>query len=134
LAHLEHRLDFLTSQRRDATPRHRTLRAALGWSYQLLPPELQRFFARLSVFRGGWTLEAAAAVCEEALALDYLAQLQECSLVLAEEGSQGVRFRMLETLREYAAEQLTPEEQDRLQRRHAEQYFAQTARLEAEQD
>jgi predicted ATPase len=134
LAHLEHRLDFLTSQRRDATPRHRTLRAAIGWSYQLLPPELQHFFARLSVFRGGWTLEAAAAICEEPLALDYLTQLQECSLVLADEGSHGVRFRMLETLREYAAEQLAPEEQDRLQRHHAEHCLAQTARLETEQD
>jgi predicted ATPase len=63
VAQLEQRFDFLVSRRRDVAARHRTLRAAMEWSYQLLPLELQRFFARLSVFRGGWTLEAAAAVC-----------------------------------------------------------------------
>jgi hypothetical protein len=78
----------------------------VDWSYRLLSPELQRFLARLSVFRGGWTAEAAEAVCEESLALDYLAQLRECSLVLTEESAAGIRFRMLETLREYAGEQL----------------------------
>jgi predicted ATPase len=101
LAHLEHRLDFQTSSRRDATARHRTLRAAVDWSYELLSSELQQFFAWLSVFRGGWTLQAAAAVCEESAALDYLSQLQACSLIVAEEISGESRFRMLETLREY---------------------------------
>jgi predicted ATPase/DNA-binding SARP family transcriptional activator len=119
LAHLEHRLDFLSTQRRDATPRHQTLRAAIDWSYRLLAPELQRLFARLSVFRGGWTLEAASTVCEEPLALDRLTQLQECSLVLGEEGDLGVRFRMLETLREFAAEQLGGDERSLMEQRHA---------------
>ena len=78
------------SRRRDAAERHRTLRAAIEWSYRLLSPELQRFLARLSVFRGGWTVEAAEAVCaepraEEPRALDSLTQLRECSLVQAEE-------------------------------------------------
>src|SRR5207247_425957 len=63
LAQLSHRFDFLVSRRRDVTERHRTIRAAIDWSYQLLSPELQQFFARLSVFRGGWTLAAAEAVC-----------------------------------------------------------------------
>src|SRR5262249_61830649 len=63
LQRLERRLDFLVSRRRDLPERHRTLRAAIDGSYQLLTPELQRFFAQLSVFRGGWTLEAAEAVC-----------------------------------------------------------------------
>jgi tetratricopeptide (TPR) repeat protein len=133
VAQLARRFDFLVSRRRDATPRHRSLRAAIDWSYQLLAPELQRFFARLSVFRGGWTLEAAEAVCSGAPdpdVLDYLAQLRECTLVLAEESAMGMRFRMLETLREFAAEQQAPEERTELERRHAEYYMALAAATE----
>jgi predicted ATPase/DNA-binding SARP family transcriptional activator len=150
VAHLEQRFDFLVSRKRDAATRHRSLRAALDWSYQLLSPALRRFFARLSVFRGGWTLAAAEAVCEEPLALEYLEQLRECSMALAEssvmrraaavkcseehpsaddsqrttpDGGSEMRFRVLETLREYAWEQLAPEERDLLQRRHTEYYL-----------
>ncbi len=64
-------------------------------------------------------METAEAVCEEPLALDYLAQLRECSLVLVEESGEGIRFRMLETLREYAEEQLSSTERRNLQQRHA---------------
>jgi predicted ATPase len=85
LAHLERRFDFLISRRRDASARHRTLRAAIDWSYQLLAPELQRFFARLSLFRGGWDLEAAASIAD-------------CGLQIAEwtedEGRQTTDGRM----------------------------------------
>jgi len=119
LAQLAHRFDFLSSRKRDVTDRQRTLRGAIDWSYRLLAPELQRFFARLSVFRGGWTVEAAEAVCEEPLALDYLAQLRECSLALTEEGD-GMRFSLLETLREYAHEQLVSEERAAAERRHVD--------------
>ena len=59
---LEQRCDLLVSRKRGMDARHQSLRAALDWSCRLLSPELQRFFARLSVFRGGWTLEAAEAV------------------------------------------------------------------------
>src|SRR5205807_7205886 len=59
------RLVFLVSQQRAADPRQGSMRATYEWSYQLLPPEVQRFFARLSVFRGGCTLEAAAAACDD---------------------------------------------------------------------
>lgn len=110
LTRWEHRFHFLVSRRKDIPPRHLSLRAAVEWSYRLLSPELQQFFTRLSVFRGGWTIEAAEIVCEEPLALEYLEQLRECSLVLAEERAAGMRFRMLETLREYGAAQLSPEE------------------------
>lgn len=110
LGQMERRFDLLVGRKRGTTERHRTLRAAVDWSYQLLSPELQRFFARLSVFRGGWTLEAAQAVSGEPLALDYLAQLRECSLVLAEEATPSnqpeMRFSMLETLREYSQDRL----------------------------
>jgi predicted ATPase/DNA-binding SARP family transcriptional activator len=124
LSQLEQRFAFLVSRRRDMSERHRTLRATVEWSYRLLPPELQRFFARLSVFRDGWVVEAAEAVCEEPLALDYLAQLRECSLVLTEENGLAIRFRLLEMLREYGQEQLTPEDRESARRRHAEYYLA----------
>src|SRR5207249_11216154 len=109
LERVSQRFELLSSTQRGVAPRHRSLRAALEWSYQLLVPELQRFFARLSVFQGGWTLEAAEAVCAEPKALLYLEQLRECSLVQAVETGGEMRFRLLETLREYGAEQLEPE-------------------------
>jgi predicted ATPase/DNA-binding SARP family transcriptional activator len=149
LNQLARRFDFLVSRRRDGAKRHQTLHAAVDWSYRLLTPELQRFFARLSVFRGGWTVEAAEAVCEEGApadgadlaeatragpALDYLAQLRECSLVLAEEDGVEVRFRMLETLREYAAEQLeASEEIAALRREHADFFLALAAQADSSQ-
>jgi predicted ATPase/DNA-binding SARP family transcriptional activator len=106
LSQLQDRFGLLVSRRRDVSARHRTLRSALDWSYHLLSPELQQFLCRLSVFRGGFSLEAVEGVCEEELALDYLAQLRECSLILAEDNGEQVRYGMLETLREYAREKL----------------------------
>jgi predicted ATPase/serine/threonine protein kinase len=129
LARLGQRLDLLASRRGDVPERHRTLRASIEWSYQLLAPAPRRLFARLSVFRGGWTLEAAETVCVEAGVLDGLGQLCECSLVVAEERGEEIRFRMLETIREYAAERLAAGEAGTLGRRHAEYYagFAEEA-------
>ncbi|MGD2174363.1 MAG: tetratricopeptide repeat protein [Candidatus Brocadiaceae bacterium] len=124
---MEDRFAFLVSRKRDVPERHRTLAAAMDWSYALLQPELQRFFARLAVFRGGWTAEAAEKVSGEADALDRLLQLRECSLVLAEpttEAAEGMRFRMLETIREYAQQQLSTDELSGLRRRHADYYLA----------
>ena len=109
LAQLSHRLDFLASRRRDVAERQRTLRGTVEWSFRLLSPQLQRFFSCLSVFRGGWSVEAAEAVCKEPLALDYLEQLRECSLLMSDDRDRGetvLRFRMLETLREYGQERL----------------------------
>jgi predicted ATPase/DNA-binding SARP family transcriptional activator len=131
-ADLSHRFDLLASRQRNVAERHRTLRAALDWSYQLLSPELQRTFARLSVFRAGWTIEAAVAVCEEPEALEQLQELCACSLVLAEESGPEMRFRMLEMLRDYGGEQLTPEERSALERRHAEYFAAMAERAEPE--
>jgi predicted ATPase/DNA-binding SARP family transcriptional activator len=128
LARLEQRLDFLESRRRDAVSRHRSLRAAIEWSYQLLAPELQRFFARLSVFRGGWTL-AAAAVCAvgaadpAAASLECLMALRQSSLAIVEEAGDELRYRCLETLREYGSEQLESHgETETARRRHLEYY------------
>jgi predicted ATPase/DNA-binding SARP family transcriptional activator/uncharacterized protein HemY len=133
LSHLSHRLDFLAKRKRDVAERQRTLRGALEWSYRLLAPELQRFFSRLSVFRGGWTAEAAEDVCDEPLALDYLEQLRECSLVLAAETNTGAyRFRMLETLREYAQERLAEtQEAVAIRQRHLDHFLALAEEAEA---
>lgn len=123
LSQLSHRFDFLATRKRDVAERQRTLRGTLEWSYRLLSPELQRFFAHLSVFRSSWTVEAAEAVCEEPLALDYLEQLRECSLVQLvtsdAAAADPLRFRMLETLREYGQERLAESgETDAVRLRH----------------
>lgn len=126
LTQLSRRFDFLTTRRRDTNDRHRTLHDAMDWSYQLLTPELQRFFCRLSVFRGGGTIEAAEAVCEEPLSLDYWEQLRECSLVFSREQdnrSGEIRFVMLETLREFAEALLSPSEKNALSARHLKWCF-----------
>lgn len=120
----DRRLDFLTSRRRDLPPRHRSLRAVLESSYRLLPPDERRLHARLSVFRGGWTVEAAECVCDEPDALVHLARLRERSLVLAEEAGDAMCFRMHETIRDYAAEQVSPEERAPLVSRHAAWFVA----------
>lgn len=104
------RLDLLAGRGKPGTPaRHQTLRNALDWSYELLSPHLRRFWEDLSVFRGGWSVEAAEAVTNEPLTLDYLAQLRECSLIQTEQEAHGageIRFFLLETLRDYAGERL----------------------------
>jgi predicted ATPase/DNA-binding SARP family transcriptional activator len=125
-AQLANRFGFLVSRKRGISDRQRTLRDTVDWSYRLLTPELQRFFYRLSVFRGGWTVEAAEAVCEEPLSLDYLEQLRECSLVLADEPVSGsIRFRTLETLREFGMERLTEsKEADAVRDRHLHHFLS----------
>jgi predicted ATPase/DNA-binding SARP family transcriptional activator/Tfp pilus assembly protein PilF len=129
---LEGRLGGLVSGMRDVAERHRSLWGALAWSYRLLPEGLLEFFAGLSVFRGGWTVGAAAAVCGERRAGEYLERLGGCSLVEWEERGGERRYRMLETLREFAAGQLTSQSQPEFATRHMEFYaaLAQTTRPE----
>jgi predicted ATPase len=118
LERLSQRLDLLRGGR-DSDPRQQTLRATIEWSYDLLSNEEQRLFARLAVFRGGCTLEAAEAVAHADL--DALQSLVDKSLVRHADG----RFLMLETIREYAGEQLEQSgEAGELQRRHAEHFLA----------
>ena len=124
LGQMSRRFQFLVGRSRGAEVRHRTLQSAIEWSFRLLSPALRRFFARLSVFRGGWSLEAAEAVCEEELTLDAFSQLQECSLIVAEETRETMRYGMLETLREYAIAQMAAEEWSALRRRHRDHYLA----------
>ena len=104
LERIAQRLDLLKGGR-DADERHATLRATIGWSYDLLDDGEQRLFARLAVFRGGCTLEAAEAVCDANL--DTLASLLDKSLVRRRTDANGdERFWMLETIREFARERL----------------------------
>jgi non-specific serine/threonine protein kinase len=127
LRRLGSRLDLLVGGR-DAPPRHATLRHAIGWSYELLAPEERALFRRLAVFAGGCTLEAVRAVvaeeAEERGLLDDLAALVDNSLVQQEPLDDGeARFRMLETVRQFALEQLQATgEADAIARRHAAYY------------
>ncbi len=121
LERLEQRLPLLAGGTRDAPERQRTLRATIEWSHELLTTDEQRLFARLAVFRGGCTLEAAEAVVDADL--DMLQSLVDKSLVRVRPDSG--RFWMLETIREFATEQLTASgEADELRRRHAEFFLA----------
>ena len=107
---------------RDAETRQRTLRATIDWSYELLDPPEQRLLAALSVFRGGWTLDAAEDVCDADL--DLLQSLVDKSLVRRWESG---RFGMLETIREFAAERLAPDDRGAAAAAAA-RAFARTAR------
>ena len=100
LERLEQRLALLTRGARDLPERQQTLRATIEWSYELLDRGEQELMVRLSVFAGGWSLEAAEAVCDAELGT--LAALVDKSLVRERDG----RFSMLETIREYARERL----------------------------
>jgi len=132
LERLGRTLDLLIGRPRGVPPRHQTLRAAIGWSYDLLAPDEQALFRRLSVFSGGWTLDAAETVCGEDLDVFGLtAGLADKSLVREMPGHRPVRFGMLESIREFAGDQLaTLGEADEVQRRHAAYYATLAERLE----
>jgi predicted ATPase/DNA-binding SARP family transcriptional activator len=114
----------------DLPTRHRTLTAALEWSFRLLNPAQQRLFARLAVFRGGWTQETAETVCTEPDAISLLAELQEASLCtlgrsIADEAEDEVRYDFLETVRAFSRKQLEARgEVNELMRRHAAFFLA----------
>ena len=119
-ARLTDRLALLRSSKPGAPDRQRSLRGLLDWSFELLEEIERRSFARLGIFAGAWTLEAAAAVCEidETDALDVVSALVEASLVNIIHDRAGSRYRLLETIRAYALDRpgddLTP-----LRERHA---------------
>jgi predicted ATPase/DNA-binding SARP family transcriptional activator len=129
-ARLDDRFRFLRYWRRTPEPRHATLGTTMAWSYDLLSEAERALLRRLSVFAGGFTLEAAAAVCldeDSGAALELLTRLIEGSLVLAEPRDGTTRYRMLETVRHYAAErQAEAGEADEARSRHAA-YFLELA-------
>jgi len=121
-ARLDRRLDVLTGGPHDVPERQRTLRAALAWSYDLLDDDERRLFSRLGVFPGSWTLDAAQKVCGNGRDLtDGIGRLVDSSLVRRLERPGEARFAMLETLSEYAREQLAASgDADAVAQRHAE--------------
>ncbi len=114
-ARLDQRFRLLTAGSRSALPRQQTLRALIDWSYDILERPQKRLLAQLSVFAGGWTLEAAECVCsgdgiEVHQVLDLLTSLVEKSLVVYEHREGKARYRLLETLREYSQDRLLESE------------------------
>lgn len=123
-ARLDDRFNLLISGSRAVLPRHQTLRAMIDWSYDLLPEQARLLFRRMSVFAGGFTLEAAEQICsDESLmkpaVLDVLGRLVDRSLVIVDQQQEEARYRMLETIREYAREMLSASgEEERVRNRH----------------
>ncbi|MBV9545908.1 MAG: hypothetical protein JOY61_16175 [Chloroflexi bacterium] len=123
-AHLGNRFELLKAGRRVVPSRQQTLRAAIDWSHDLLSEPERRLLRRLAVFADGWDLEAVEAVCgapdlEAGALVDVLGQLVEKSLVVAGPRDDEMRYRLLETVREYAWERLTQAgEADALRDRH----------------
>jgi predicted ATPase/serine/threonine protein kinase/Tfp pilus assembly protein PilF len=132
LGRLGQRLNLLAPRQPDLTDRHRTLRATIDWSYGLLAEQEQRVFAGLSVFRGGWTLDAAETVVGDdecrmmsSEVVDVLERLTATSLVIGEECGDEMRYRMLESIREFGLERVAASgEIDELRRRHAAYFLA----------
>lgn len=126
---LDDRFRLLTGGGRAAVARQQTLRALIDWSYDLLTESERALFRRLSVFVGGWGLEAAEAVCpddhiEQEIILELLAHLVDKSLVMMLERHGAARYAMLETIREYAREKLVDSgESPLLRKRHSEYFF-----------
>src|SRR5215475_14206507 len=108
-ANLADRFRFLAYRRPAADPRHQALRAAMDWSYELLSPDERGMLGELSVFAGSFGLAQAAEVCtgsDETVALDVIDRLAGKSLVTAKTAADGTRYRLLETVRQYAADRL----------------------------
>ena len=123
---IENRLGLLADGPRDLPDRQRTLRSTIDWSYDLLREEEQLLLARLAVFAGGWTLDAAEGVCDAGVST--LGSLVEKSLVRSRQDAlAGTRFSMLETVREYALERLTVSGELRAVRDRHASYFGDLA-------
>ena len=128
-ARLEDRFSILSGGSRSTITRHRTLRGAIDWSFTLLSPVEQTLLERLSIFSGSFSLEAVEAICSEepierGEILDLLAGLVDKSLVVANTRERSARYWLLESIREYARERLTPAVREALLRRHAEAFLA----------
>ena len=130
---LDARFDLLAGGNRSAPPRHQTLRAAIDWSYELLTNPEQTLFRRLSVFLGGFDLDAAETVCGfnelKRHVLTLLGRLVDKSLLFVEATSKygQTRYRLLETIREYAKEKLTESGEEHIVRDHHMEYFTELA-------
>lgn len=139
-ARLDDRFRLLTGGSRTALPRQQTLRAMIDWSWDLLSEAERVLLRRLTVFRGGWTLEAAESICadgqlmreqhnaslaiEDGDVLDLLTHLVDKSLVVMDEQADGARYHLLETIRQYAMEKLlTAGETEQVRSQHLTYYL-----------
>jgi predicted ATPase len=127
---LDERFKILTGGSRTALPRQQTMRALIDWSYDLLAEREQELFRFVSIFAGTFTLDAVTSVCagqdiEDVEVLDLITSLVDKSLVVADDAGHDVRYRMLESTRQYAREKLGERgEAEATARRHAEAYVA----------
>lgn len=137
-ARLDDALRLLGNRRRTSPARHETLRATFDWSHALLDAHEQTLFRRLAVFIGGWTIEAAEVVCggdgiDSNAVLDLLERLLDKSLVVVAAETTGVRYHLLETVRQYAREKLDASaEAPLLAERHADYYLVLAEEAETE--
>ena len=137
-ARLQESFNLLTTGNRNALPRHQALRAAIDWSYDLLSGAEQALLRRLSIFVNGWTLEAAQSICADtqissAAIVDLLAQLINKSLVVVEKKQIWTRYRMLETIRQYAREKLGKADEEEYSRvQHLHYYLKLSEQIEQE--
>lgn len=133
---LHERFRVLTGGDRTALPRHKTMRALIDWSYDLLADNEKALLRRLAIFAGGWTLEAASQVCqgdgiEELDVMDLVSSLVDKSLVVAETSGETARYRLLDSTRDYALERLLQSgERDDLSRRHGKFFEAVAKKLD----
>ncbi|MGZ6564447.1 MAG: helix-turn-helix transcriptional regulator [Solirubrobacteraceae bacterium] len=124
------RFRLLIGGSRSAMPRQQTLRASVDWSHDLLTDDERTLFRRLAVFAGGWTLDAVEQVCageglDRLAILDLLTSLVDKSMVGVEQHGGGMRYRLLETVRQYALDRLTLSgERDALRARHRDAFLA----------
>jgi predicted ATPase/DNA-binding SARP family transcriptional activator len=135
---LDDRFDLLTTGSCTALPRQQTLRATIDWSYDLLSEKERILLRRVTAFAGGWTLEAVEAVCsgdniETSQVLDLLTHLVDKSLVIRDEQGGQTRYRLLDTIHEYAREKLgEANEIDQMRSRHLEFFLRLAEKAESE--
>ncbi len=131
-SHLDDRFRLLTGGSRTALPRQQTLRALIDWSYELLPDEERCLLRRLSVFAGGWSYEAAEAVCADLNVLELLTQLVNKSLIIVDDEAVEPRYHLLETVRQYARDKLLDlGETEAARSKHFDYFFALAKRASA---
>ncbi|MER6943644.1 AAA family ATPase [Nonomuraea sp. NPDC000554] len=124
---LDERLEVLEAGHRAAYPRHQTLRATMEWSFRLCSPAEQRLWARLSMFACGADLGACEAVCsgegiDQIEVIDLVTGLVDKSVLIGERREDGLRYRMLESIREYGGAQLAAREERELHQRYIDHY------------
>ena len=132
-ARLDDRFKLLTGGSRTALPRQQTLRALIDWSYDMLSEDERALLRRLSVFAGGWVFEAAESICSDLDVLSLLTQLVNKSLVTMDDEGDEPRYRLLETVRQYARDKLLEAgEAEQMRNRHLDYFVQLTENAEQE--